>query len=283
MHRRALEQIVAAALNEDIGPGDATTEACVAPGATMRARIRAKQPGVVAGLAAAEESFRQLSLDVSFAAHISDGDRVDVGDVIADVAGPARALLTAERTALNFLQHLSGIATLTFGFVAATQGTKAVIVDTRKTTPGLRLLEKAAVRAGGGRNHRFALYDGVLIKDNHIRAAGSITAAVEAARRSASHLLAVEVEVTTLEELDEALAAAADVVMLDNMDLPTLREAVRRVAGKALVEASGGISLDNVREIAAAGVDVISVGAITHSASAIDMSMETASVDGSDS
>jgi nicotinate-nucleotide pyrophosphorylase (carboxylating) len=238
----------------------------------MRAEIHAKQSGVVAGIAPAREAFRQLGSDVRFVAHVQDGARVSAGDVIAEVSGPARALLSAERTALNFLQHLSGIATLTAKFVAAIAGSKAMIVDTRKTTPGLRLLEKAAVRAGGGRNHRFALHDGVLIKDNHIGAAGGITAAVQAARRAAHHLLAIEVEVTTLEPLDEALAAGADVVMLDNMDLPTLQEAVRRVAGRALVEASGGVTLDNVQEIAAAGVDLISVGALTHSAPALDLS-----------
>jgi len=269
---------VAAALDEDIGSGDVTTEACVPPDLTMRARIGAKQPGVVAGLAAAREAFGQLCPDLSFDARVSDGCRVEAGDVIAEVSGRARGLLSAERTALNFLQHLSGIATLAAKFVAALEGTRAVIVDTRKTTPGMRLLEKAAVRAGGGRNHRFALYDGVLIKDNHIRAAGGIAAAVQTARQSASHLLAVEVEVTTLEQLDEALAAGADVVMLDNMDLATLREAVQRVDGKAVVEASGGVTLDNVSQIADSGVDLISVGAITHSAPALDISMECVGV-----
>jgi nicotinate-nucleotide pyrophosphorylase (carboxylating) len=279
MHGRILQQIVAAALDEDIGPGDVTTEACVDPGLTMRAQIRANAGGVVAGLAPAREAFGQLCPDVRFTAHVSDGDRVNAGDIIAEVSGQAQGLLTAERTALNFLQHLSGIATLTSRFVAAVEGTQAAIVDTRKTTPGLRLLEKAAVRAGGGRNHRMALFDGVLIKDNHIRAAGGITAAVEAARRNTPHLLAVEVEVSTLEQLDEALTAGADVVMLDNMDLPTLREAVQRVAGRAVVEASGGVTLDTVKQIAAAGVDLISVGALTHSAPALDISMEAVSAE----
>ncbi len=279
MDQRALEEIVAAALAEDIGPGDVTTEACVAPELTMQAQIRAKEPGVAAGLAPARQAFRQLCPDATFIARVIDGSEVGAGDVIAEVKGQAGGLLTAERTALNFLQHLSGIATTTAKFVAAVEGTGAAIVDTRKTTPGLRILEKGAVRAGGGRNHRFALYDGVLIKDNHIGAGGGIAAAVQAARANAPHLLCVEVEVTTLEQLDEALAAGADVVMLDNMDLPTVREAVRRVGGKAVVEASGGITLDNVREIADAGVDLISVGAITHSAPALDISMESVSVD----
>ncbi|MGD8238587.1 MAG: carboxylating nicotinate-nucleotide diphosphorylase [Armatimonadota bacterium] len=274
MHARVLEQIVAAALDEDIGPGDVTTEACVGPELTARARIRANEAGAVAGLAPAQEAFRQLCPAVSFAAYFTDGDRVDAGTVIAEVGGKACGLLTAERTALNFLQRLSGIATLTSKFVAAVEGTQAAIVDTRKTTPGLRVLEKAAVRAGGGRNHRLALYDGVIIKDNHIRAAGGIAAAVAAARRGASHLLSIEVEVATLEQLDEALSAGADVVMLDNMAVPTLREAVQRVAGRAVVEASGGVTLGSVREIAAAGVDLVSVGALTHSAPALDISMD---------
>ncbi len=210
MHRRVLEQIVAAALDEDIGPGDITTEACVAPELAMRARILAKEPGVVAGLSPTREAFRQLCSDVSFDVHVGDGGPVKAGDIIAEVSGQARALLTAERTALNFLQRLSGIATLASKFVAAVEGTKAAIVDTRKTTPGLRLLEKDAVRAGGAGNHRFALYDGVIIKDNHIEAAGGITAAVQSARKGASHLIAIEVEVDTLDQLDEALAAAAE-------------------------------------------------------------------------
>jgi nicotinate-nucleotide pyrophosphorylase (carboxylating) len=201
---------------------------------------------------------------------------VKPGDRIATVRGPARALLTGERVALNFLQHLSGIATRTARFVKLVEGTGASIVDTRKTVPGLRALAKYAVRAGGGHNHRFGLYDGVLIKDNHIQAAGGITAAVQGARRLAPHLLKIEVEVESLQQVREALAAGADILLLDNMDLETLRDAVRLCKGRALTEASGGVSEETVRAIAETGVDLISVGALTHSVTALDISLDFA-------
>ena len=266
--------MVALALAEDIGSGDITTIATVPAAARCVARLRSRVAGVVAGLPVATEAFRQLDENLAFEAHVRDGAAVSRGDVLLTIHGAARPVLSAERVALNFVQRLSGIATLTQRYVAAVAGTDAIVVDTRKTTPGLRTLEKYAVRAGGGQNHRTGLYDGVLIKDNHLVAAGGITAAVRAARRHGSHLLRVEVEVDTLDQAREAVAAGADVILLDNFDAPGLREAVAMIAGRAMTEASGGINLTTVRAAAEAGVTLISVGALTHSAPAIDVGLD---------
>lgn len=267
-------RVVRRALREDIGPGDITTQATVPWEMRVSAAMVAKGAGVVAGLKIAYLVFAELDPYCDFEAHAGEGEPVQAGQMISELKGEARAMLTAERTALNFVQRMSGIATRTAEYVEAVRGTKARIVDTRKTAPGLRLLDKYAVRAGGGANHRFGLYDGVLIKDNHLRCAGGVTAAVRAARAAASHLLRIEVEAETLEQAQEALAAGADAVLLDNMALDTMRQAVELAAGRALVEASGGVTLETVRHIAECGVDLISVGELTHSAPALDISLE---------
>ncbi|MCG6916279.1 MAG: carboxylating nicotinate-nucleotide diphosphorylase [Deltaproteobacteria bacterium] len=269
-----LEILIRTALEEDIGSGDITTSCIVEPEAQGKGRIVAKEPLVLAGIDVARQVFWAVDKELKVHLPLKDGSRASEGDLLLEVAGRLAAILMAERTALNFLQRLSGIATLTRAFVDKTGGTRARILDTRKTTPGYRFLEKAAVRVGGGYNHRFGLYDGVLIKDNHIAAAGSIHKAVQAALNSTAHTLRVEVEVETLDQLAEAIAAGAHAVMLDNMDLETMAEAVRRTKGKVPLEASGGITLENVGEIATTGVDLISVGALTHSARAVDMSMD---------
>lgn len=266
--------IVAQALAEDIGHGDITTELVVPPDLPARAVFLAKQAGVLAGLPVAEECFRQVDASVRFDGRFHEGDGFEVGDALAIVTGPAASLLTAERVALNFLQRLCGVATLTRAFVSKVSGTRARVVDTRKTTPGLRALEKAAVRAGGAHNHRFALYDGILLKDNHIAVAGGVSQAVAMARAGAPHTLKVEVEVTTLQQLTEAMAAGADAILLDNMSLDELEEAVAVGGGRVPLEASGGINLDTIADIAQTGVDLISVGALTHSAPAIDISLQ---------
>ncbi|HWC13502.1 MAG TPA: carboxylating nicotinate-nucleotide diphosphorylase [Actinomycetota bacterium] len=271
---RSIRLMVERFLDEDVGHGDVTTDAIVDGDARAHARIEAREGFVVAGLDAARMCFEVLDASGGWRAEVGDGSRVDAGAVIARIDAAARAILTAERTALNLLQRLSAVATTTARFVAAVEGTPARIIDTRKTTPGLRVLEKAAVRAGGGGNHRFGLDDGVLIKDNHIRAAGGVSEAVERARNQAPHGLVVEVEVTDLRELDEALGAGAEAVLLDNMSPDLVREAVLRGGGKATFEASGGINLDNVRVFAEAGVDLISVGALTHSAGSVDIALE---------
>jgi nicotinate-nucleotide pyrophosphorylase (carboxylating) len=267
------------ALAEDIGGGDVTSMATVPAGARARGTLLAKEAGVISGIDVAGEVFRRVDPVVAFTPLVADGERVTAGTPIAAVAGSARSLLAAERVALNLLQRLSGVATLTATYVDAVRETKARIVDTRKTTPGLRVLEKAAVRHGGGHNHRFGLTDGVLIKDNHLAAVGGpdrVARAVRAARDGAPHTLRIEVEVTTLQELAQALAAGADVVLLDNMDAAALREAVALTGGRALLEASGGVTLETVSAIAATGVDLISVGALTHSAPALDISLDFA-------
>jgi nicotinate-nucleotide pyrophosphorylase (carboxylating) len=269
-----LHETVARALAEDGAERDVTSEACVPLSAEGPARIEAREAGVLYGLEVVEEVFIQASPGCCFRWDTQDGQAFPAGWVIGSVWGPTRAVLTAERVALNFLQRLSGIATLTRRYVEAVAGTKAVIVDTRKTTPGLRLLEKAAVRAGGGRNHRFGLSDGVLIKDNHLVAAGGIRPAVEAARRHAHHLLKIEVEVSSLEGLEEAIAAGAEAVLLDNMSVEQMAEAVKLARGLVLLEASGRVSLETVGAIARTGVDFISVGRLTHSAPALDLSLE---------
>jgi len=273
---KAAVPLIRAALAEDIGPGDVTTQAVIPKGREGKAVIVAKAYGVLAGLPIAEEVFREVAPQTSFEPLAQDGEPVAPGDVVAKVSGPLRGILTAERVALNFLCRLSGIATLTAKFVDAVAPYRAVILDTRKTTPGWRVLEKYAVRAGGGHNHRLGLYDMVLIKDNHILACGSITEAVRRVRE-AGVALPIEVEVKTLEELEEALSLGVDRILLDNMDIPTLREAVRRAAGRVPLEASGGVSLETVTEVAATGVDYISVGAITHSAPSLDLSLELTS------
>lgn len=268
-----IKEIIRLALAEDIGPGDLTTSLTVAPDAEARAEISAKQDLVVAGLEAARFTFEMVDPLVAWTAKCRDGEFLRPGDVLVEIAGPAGSILTAERTALNFLMRLSGVATVTARFVEAVQGTRARVVDTRKTTPGQRALEKAAVRAGGGFNHRFGLFDGVLIKDNHIAAAGSVAAAVTLAKKGAPHTAKIEVEVEDLDQLEEALQAGADVILLDNMDLARMRRAVEITAGRALLEASGGVNLTTVAEIAATGVDIISAGALTHSAPAVDLSL----------
>lgn len=270
-----VDDAIAAALDEDLGlAGDITTLATVPPEARALGIIGARKPGVVAGLQLVDAAFGALDPDVNMKVLVSDGTAAEAGATIARVSGNARALLTAERVAMNFLGHLSGIATLTRAYVDKVAGTRARIIDTRKTTPSLRAFEKMAVRAGGGTNHRFGLFDAILIKDNHIVAAGGIKAALERARAQAGHMVKIEVEVTTLDELDAALAHAPDAVLLDNMTPPMLSEAVARVAGRAVTEASGGVSLDTVRAIAETGVDLISVGALTHSAPCLDVGFD---------
>jgi nicotinate-nucleotide pyrophosphorylase (carboxylating) len=278
--RRGWEPIVALALAEDIGTGDITSLATVAPTATATGTILAKSPGYISGIEVAAFVFASVDPAIGYEPLVADGDRVDNRTPLARLAGPARSLLTAERTALNLLQRLSGVATVTASYVAETEGSRTRIVDTRKTTPGLRLLEKLAVQHGGGHNHRFGLADGILIKDNHLAAIGGpdrIATAIARAREAAPHTLKVEVEVTSLEELDLAMAAGADIVMLDNMSTGDIADAVsRRDATNRgiLLEASGGITLGRIRELADTGVDLISVGALTHSAPALDISLD---------
>ncbi len=269
----AAQPLIELALVEDVGPGDVTSQSTLPAGQVLRARIVAKAAGVIAGLPVAARVFACIDPAISFAPLLPDGAAVEPGDGVAEVSGPARGLLAAERTALNFLQHLSGVATLTRAFVQAVAGSGAVILDTRKTRPGYRLLDKYAVRLGGGQNHRMGLHDMLLIKDNHIAAAGSLVAAVERARAAYPHLQ-IEVEVKDEDELRQALALKVDRIMLDNMDLPRIRAAVAIAAGQTPLEVSGGVSLERVAAIAASGVDYISVGALTHSAPALDISMK---------
>jgi len=277
-HSEAIDQAVRRALEEDIGPGDATSLATVPADARSHAVMRARQPLRVSGLMLAERAFLLNSAACEVDLTRADGDAVDTGTVLLEVRGPTRALLAAERVALNFVQRLSGVATLTAAFVEAVRGTNAVILDTRKTTPGWRLFEKHAVRCGGGNNHRLGLHDMVLIKDNHLVALGEaspnpIAAAVQRAR-AAYPKLKVEVEADTLDQVRQAADASADVVLLDNMSNDQLREAVRLVGGRCKLEASGGVALRSVRGIAETGVDFISVGAITHSAPAVDIGLD---------
>ncbi|MEA3341465.1 MAG: carboxylating nicotinate-nucleotide diphosphorylase [Chloroflexota bacterium] len=269
----AAQPLIELAIAEDIGPGDATSEAVLPAGLKLHARIVAKEAGVVAGLPVAEAVFSRVDSDLRFTYHVQDGARVKSGDLVAEVTGPGRGMLAAERIALNFLQRLSGIATLTRVFVDAVAGTNAAILDTRKTHPGYRVLEKYAVRMGGGRNHRMSLHDMMMVKDNHIDAAGSITAAVERARAGYPDL-PIEVEVRNLNELRQALGLDVGRIMLDNMSLDEMREAVEVAAGRTPLEASGNVDLGRVAAIAATGVDYISVGALTHSAPALDLSMK---------
>ena len=261
------------ALEEDIGPGDVTTNTIVPADASLRGRIIAKQDGVVAGLEIAKQVMLALSQQVTFVAEVQDGSKVTRGTVLANLDGSARALLTGERTALNFLGRMSGIATLTRKFVDAVSGTNAIILDTRKTAPGLRITDKLAVRLGGGQNHRTGLFDMVLIKDNHIDFAGSITAAVQRVRNSGT-TLEIEVETRSLDNVREALALGVERILLDNMSAETMREAVAICDGRAKLEASGNVTLDTVLEVARTGVDYISVGALTHSPQVFDVSLE---------
>ena len=271
-----IEPVVRAALAEDLGrAGDITSEACIDAEARLRVQFAARMSGVISGLDCARLTLTAMDPAIRFSAQRRDGDSVDAGEVLARAEGGARAILAAERTALNLLGRLSGVATLTRAYVDQVSGTKAVIVDTRKTTPGLRALEKYAVRCGGGVNHRFGLDDAILIKDNHVAACGGVGQALERAKAVAGHLVRIEVEVDSLAQLDEALAHAPDVIMLDNFSLEDLREAVRRGGGRVRLEASGGVSLQTARAIAETGVDVISVGALTHSAAVLDIGLDT--------
>lgn len=270
-----IDTVVRAALAEDLGRGgDVTGAACVDPQARLEVRFATRQDGVLAGLDCARLALKAMDPDVRFEALAADGDRIAAGAVLARASGNARAILAAERTALNLMGRLCGIATLTAAYVAAIDGTPARITDTRKTTPGLRALEKYAVRCGGGINHRFGLDDAILIKDNHVVACGGVGEALRRAKAAAGHLMQVEVEVDGLDQLDEALPYAPDVILLDNFAIEDLREAVRRTGGKVRLEASGGVNLDTVRAIAETGVDVISVGALTHSAPVLDIGLD---------
>lgn len=277
MLTREAVSLIDAALDEDVGPGDFTTLWTVPEDRRAEARIVAKASGVVAGAEVAAEVFRRVDPALEITTDAADGTAVEPGDLVMTVRGAARSILTGERTALNFMQRLSGVATVTRRYVRAVEGTGARVIDTRKTTPGMRRLEKAAVRAGGGANHRVGLHDMVMIKDNHIAAAGGITAAVEAVRARNDRGLRVEVETTGLEEVREALAAGADRIMFDNMDVPLMREAVEIVRAadpRPETEASGGITLETIRGYAETGVDFISIGALTHSAPALDLSLQ---------
>jgi nicotinate-nucleotide pyrophosphorylase (carboxylating) len=270
--------IIETALAEDIGWGDLTTSTTIAPEWTAHATMICKQTGILAGVWLAEQIFRQLDPTLRTTVRVADGQRVQPGQAVLEIAGAVAPILTAERVALNLIQRLSGIATLAYQFVEAVAGLPVRIVDTRKTTPGLRLLEKYAVRVGGAHNHRYNLADAILIKDNHLQAAAnagrSLPEVIRRARTLAPHTVTIEVEVESLEQLRQALDAGADVILLDNMPLEAMREAVAITAGRALLEASGGVTLARVRAIAETGVDLISVGALTHSAPALDISLD---------
>jgi nicotinate-nucleotide pyrophosphorylase (carboxylating) len=273
-----VEDVVLRALAEDVGSGDLTTNALVDEESTGVAAIYSKEAGVLAGMPVAERVFHVLDPGAVFEGLLAEGSDLAPGGMIARVRASGRALLTGERTALNFLRHLSGIATATRHLAGLIAGTGARLVDTRKTTPGLRVLEKYAVRVGGGHNHRTGLFDGILIKDNHIKLAGGITAAVKRARDVSPHTIRVEVEVEGVAQLEEALDAGADLVLLDNMTSTQMRDAVRLAGGRALLEASGNIGAANIRAVAETGVNLISVGAITHSAPALDISMDVGEI-----
>ena len=274
MEAHDFDGLIDAALREDMPEGDVTSESVVPPGAVSEAVILAKEEGVLAGLPVARRVFEMIDAGIGFAEDVQDGRSFKKGDILARLNGSTLALLKGERTALNFLQRMSGIATATRRFVDAVQGTRTRILDTRKTTPGLRLLEKFAVAAGGGKNHRMSLSDMALIKDNHLRHVGSITEAVRRARAAVRPGVRVEVETNDIAQVREALDAGADMIMLDNMPLETMREAVALVAGRIPLEASGNMTLERVRAVAETGVDYISVGALTHSVRAVDISLE---------
>lgn len=266
--------VVERALAEDIGSGDVTSLSVLPSGLQLTGQILSKEEGIIAGLEVAACAFRLADERVSMCLRVTDGEPVEAGRIVAEVVGPAVGILSGERVALNFLQRMSGIATMTRQFVQAVAGTKAVILDTRKTAPGLRVLDKLAVRLGGGQNHRLGLFDMVLIKDNHIAAAGGIVEAVRRARVTVGQTLKIEVEVASLAQLEEAVRAGADRIMLDNMSVEEMAEAVGLSGGRVELEASGKVSLSNVADIAATGVDFISVGALTHSVRALDISLE---------
>ncbi|OQY24775.1 MAG: nicotinate-nucleotide diphosphorylase (carboxylating) [Desulfobacteraceae bacterium 4572_35.2] len=268
-----IDRIIQMALQEDIGSGDITTLSTVPKGTPAQAELVAKEDFCLSGIEVAQRVFTLLDTSVAFDALREDGSLVKRGEVIAWIKGDAHTLLQGERVALNLLQRMSGIATHTAAFVAAVADTEAIVVDTRKTMPGLRVLDKYSVRMGGGQNHRTSLYDGVLIKENHITAAGGIAAAVAGAKKRAPHTLKIEVEAENMADVREALDAGADIIMLDNMDLATMREAVELIDGRAIAEASGGVNLETVTDIAETGVNLISVGALTHSSPAVDISM----------
>lgn len=271
----AIEELISLALREDIGAGDITTENIVAGDLQGAGEIIAKEEAVICGLSVARRVFERLDTGkaMQWLPQVEDGQAVAVGDTVLHINGPLDLLLIGERTALNFLQRLSGIATQTRRYTTTLGSDGPRIVDTRKTTPGWRSLEKYAVRTGGGYNHRMGLYDGVLIKDNHIAVSGGIAAAVAKVRARISHLVKIEVEAADMDEVKAALAAGADIIMLDNMDRPQIEAAVAEIAGRALVEVSGGVTLENLGDLAASGVDLISIGALTHSARAVDLSM----------
>jgi nicotinate-nucleotide pyrophosphorylase (carboxylating) len=270
-----IRAVVQRALTEDVGTGDLTTHALFDRPTLAVATIKAEESLVLAGLSVAMEAFGQVDQDLTWRAHFADGDRIPAGSVMLTVSGDGRSILTAERVALNFLQRMSGIATLTAKFCDAVKGTTVRILDTRKTTPGLRILEKWAVKLGGGNSHRFGLSDGILIKDNHLTLAdGDVAAACRRARERAPHGCRIEVEATTLQQVTAALEGKADIILLDNMAPSIIREAVEIIKGRAVVEVSGGVTLANVREIAAAGPDFISIGALTHSAPSVNISLD---------
>ena len=274
MNTLGLDALLTAALQEDVSTGDITTESCIPPEAVSHGRFLAKEDLVLCGLDVAKRVFELTDPTLSFTALRRDGELVKKGEYFAEVSGCSRSILTGERVALNLMQRMSGIATRTAQAVSAVSGTKTRIVDTRKSTPGLRVLEKYAVRVGGGGNHRFNLADGILIKDNHISAAGGIREAIAAVRQNAPHTLRIEVETETLEQVDEAIGSGADIIMLDNMDNETMRIAVQRIAGRALTEASGNMGERDLRSVAETGVDFISVGALTHSVRSSDISLK---------
>jgi len=274
MNELSIKDIIERALAEDIGMGDVTTNATVDPDAEGEAVVIAKEEFILAGSGIFLDVFLALDPGIDFSLEYLDGDLIKKGDTIIGIQGPMNVLLTGERVALNLMQRMSGIATITSKYVREVESTRARILDTRKTTPGLRALEKYAVTVGGGFNHRFGLYDGILIKDNHIAAAGGIKNAIEAARENAPHTLKIEVECEGIKDVKEALKAKADIIMLDNMDIPEMKAAVKLINKRALVEASGNMTLKRVRSVAETGVDFISVGAITHSAPSVDISMK---------
>jgi len=269
-----VKELIQLALREDLGSGDITTDSIIDSEKTGSARVIAREDFVLAGLPIFKQVFKELCHEVKFEQFFKDGDFVRNEETVCIIEGPIHIILKGERTALNFLQRMSGVATTTKKFVDRISSTDTRILDTRKTIPGWRILDKYAVRVGGGYNHRFGLFDGVLIKDNHITAAGSIKDAIRLARKNASHMLKIEVEVETLDQLNEAIENNVDVVLLDNMDLEMLKEAVKIAKGRVLIEVSGGVNIDNVEELAKMGVDFISVGAITHSVKGVDISLE---------
>ncbi|NTW05162.1 MAG: carboxylating nicotinate-nucleotide diphosphorylase [Peptococcaceae bacterium] len=273
-----LKEIITRALNEDIGTGDITTQSIIPENYVTTGFIQAKEKGVVAGLEVAREVFWRLCPDIFFQPRVKDGDQVEADQILARVEGDARSILTGERVALNFLQRMSGISTHTAYLVSLIKDNNAKLVDTRKTTPGLRVFEKYSVRIGGGFNHRFGLYDAILIKDNHIKVSGSVTAAITSARAMAPFSMGIEVEVETLEYLEEAITAGANIVMLDNMSYETMKKAVELAAGRVLLEASGGINEETIQAVAKTGVDFISVGSLTHHIKSLDISLDIGEV-----